>query len=382
MRGSKRKGRRPGTWELRIDAGRDPLTGRRQQKSIVFEGTAREADAALAELMTQANHGQIAVGLRTVAEAVEAGIRQAELEGLEPTTLRGYRTSANCHILPALGEHRLSHLRAEHLDRFYGALVEKGYSRSTVRGCHVLLCRVLEQARRWGWTPVNVARDARPPRQSTSNPRPVPIDMVHAMVDEANRTNPTLATLLVLAADTGARRGELCALRWRSLDEQAGTIRIDAAIGQAGVVYEKDTKTHQHRTVTLSSFALGWLLEHRTRHAKVCILCGTELSPDAFVLAPEPGGMEPLHPSSATRAFSRLREKMKLPPWVHLHGLRHLQVTQLLDAGIPLRSVSGRVGHLNPSTTTNIYAHWIQESDTRAAEAVEGRIWQQRPGWR
>src|SRR6478609_9273363 len=123
MRGSKRKGRRPGTWELRIDAGRDPLTGRRQQKSIVFEGTAREADAALAELMTQANHGQIAVGLRTVAEAVEAGIRQAELEGLEPTTLRGYRTSANCHILPALGEHRLSHLRAEHLDRFYGALV-------------------------------------------------------------------------------------------------------------------------------------------------------------------------------------------------------------------------------------------------------------------
>ena len=66
---------------------------------------------------------------------------------------------------------------------------------------------------------------------------------------------------------------------------------------------------------------------------------------------------------------------MGLPPWVHLHGLRHLQVTQLLDAGVPLRSVSGRVGHRNPSTTTNIYVHWIQESDTRAADAVESRIW-------
>ena len=47
-----------------------------------------------------------------------------------------------------------------------------------------------------------------------------------------------------------------------------------------------------------------------------------------------------------------------------------------LDAGVPLRSVSGRVGHRNPSTTTNIYAHWIQESDARSAEVVEGRIWE------
>jgi hypothetical protein len=52
MRGSKRKGRRPGTWELRVDAGRDPLTGSRQQKSVMFEGTSREADLALAELIT------------------------------------------------------------------------------------------------------------------------------------------------------------------------------------------------------------------------------------------------------------------------------------------------------------------------------------------
>jgi hypothetical protein len=45
-------------------------------------------------------------------------------------------------------------------------------------------------------------------------------------------------------------------------------------------------------------------------------------------------------------------------------------VTRLFDAGVPVRSVSGRVGHRNPSTTTNIYAHWIQESDAMAAAAV------------
>ena len=375
MKGSKRKGRRPGVWELRVDAGRDPLTQKRQQKSVQFVGSSREADVALAELITRASRGTVSVGTRTVADAVEVGLRQAELEGLEPTTMRAYRTSADCHVLPALGSRRLTHLTAEHLDRFYGALVEAGYSRSTVRGCHVLLCRVLDQAQRWGWVAVNVGRAARPPRQHGSNPKPVPVEMMLAMVEQAAGLNPTLASLIVVAADTGARRGELCAVRWRHIDFNAGTIRIEAAIGETNVVYEKDTKTHQHRTVTLSPFAVDALLDHRTRHAKACAMCGYELSVDAFVLSPEPGGMTPWHPSNASRAFSRLRDRMELPAWVHLHGLRHLQVTELLDAGVPLRSVSGRVGHRNPSTTTNIYAHWIQESDARSADVVSERIW-------
>ena len=103
MKGNKRKGRVPGTWELRVDAGEDPLTRKRQQKSVTFHGTSREADIALAELITKSSRGQVSVGQRTVAHAVEAGLRQAELEGLEPTTLRNYRTSAECHVLPALG---------------------------------------------------------------------------------------------------------------------------------------------------------------------------------------------------------------------------------------------------------------------------------------
>lgn len=52
------------------------------------------------------------------------------------------------------------------------------------------------------------------------------------------------------------------------------------------------------------------------------------------------------------------------------------------DAGVPLRSVSGRVGHRNPSTTTNIYAHWIQASDTRSAKVVEDRVWGSAKGGR
>jgi len=54
---------------------------------------------------------------------------------------------------------------------------------------------------------------------------------MRTMLDSAAGTNPTLATLIVLAADTGARWGELCALRWRHVDFDARTLPIKTAIG-------------------------------------------------------------------------------------------------------------------------------------------------------
>lgn len=99
MRGSKRKGQRPGTWELRIDAGYDPLTGRRRQRSVVLEGTAREADGKLAELTVEAANGRLQTGTHTVAKLMEVGLEQAAAEGLERTTLRGYRRVAENQII-------------------------------------------------------------------------------------------------------------------------------------------------------------------------------------------------------------------------------------------------------------------------------------------
>ncbi len=130
MRGSRRKGRRPGTWELRIDAGLDPLTGRRRQRSVVFEGTAREADAKLADLTVEAGRGRVQSGAHSLSELLERGLEQAASEGLERPTLRGYRRVAENQIVPALGARRITKITAEDLDTFYRALAKKGYSQA------------------------------------------------------------------------------------------------------------------------------------------------------------------------------------------------------------------------------------------------------------
>lgn len=118
MRGSKRKGKRPGPWELRIDAGFDPLTGRRRQRSITFVDTSREADRKLAELTVESSNGRLQAGSHMVATVVEAGLEQAAAEGLERTTIRGYRPVAENQILPALGSRRITRLTVEEIDAF------------------------------------------------------------------------------------------------------------------------------------------------------------------------------------------------------------------------------------------------------------------------
>lgn len=110
---------------------------------------------------------------------------------------------------------------------------------------------------RWKWITYNPARDARPPKVAKPEPLPVPIGVIPVLIEAAAKRDSTLAACIALAADTGARRGELCGLRWSKLNFETGKVRFDRSIGEdGGAAYEKDAKNHQHGVVTLSPQAL------------------------------------------------------------------------------------------------------------------------------
>ena len=59
----------------------------------------------------------------------------------------------------------------------------------------------------------------------------------------------------------------------------------------------------------------------------------------------------------------------------HLHAVRHYSATELLTAGVDLRTVAGRLGHGGGGATTlRVYAAWVAESDKRAAETLGSRM--------
>jgi integrase len=174
----------------------------------------------------------------------------------------------------------------------------------------------------------------------------------------------------MLAASSGARRGELIALRWKDIDLLRGTLSIERGVVIVdGQLIEQGTKTHQSRRITLDATTREVLGRHRSRMEEAAELAGTAITSDSFVFSESLDGSAPWRPDSTSRAFRSLCHRTGVSE-VRLHDLRHYVATRLLTAGVDVRTVAGRLGHRNPSTTLNVYAHFVPETDQEAADAL------------
>ena len=384
MRGHLR--RRGNSWEMRAYVGVDPTTNRPKYQTRTFRGGKREADEALARFVTEVSRGGHAARDTTVDELIRRWLDLVR-DDLSPSTVRGYQRIIRSYIAPAIGRVPLAKLRTDQLDRFYSQLRDHGgqegepLAPATVRQTHAIVRRALNQALRWGWIATNPASLARPPSVRTRPINPPEPDAVLRLVAEAERTDPDFACFLLLAATTGARRGELCALRWADLDLGSGTLTISRSIVETpgADLLEKDTKTHVSRRIALDEGSIAALGQHRERCRQRARSCGVTLAESGHVFSPDPDGSQPWVPNEVTKKFIRVRRSIGLDS-VRLHDLRHFTATRLLSEGVPVRTVSGRLGHANAATTLGVYAHFVEESDRDAAEKIGSILTPSRKG--
>jgi integrase len=201
---------------------------------------------------------------------------------------------------------------------------------------------------------------------------------VTQLLGYANEHHPELGRYLHLAATCGARRGELCALRWQHIDWNASALTIGRAIvAVKGGLIEKDTKTHAARRIALDPATLAVLAEQRDQANARASVAGVDLPTSAYVFSTEPDGSIPWTPTTVTKWFQATREALGIEN-VRLHDLRHFAATRLLAAGVPVRTVSGRLGHANAATTLTVYAHFLEASDQAAAEVMGALLAQPR----
>jgi integrase len=372
MRGTKRK-RREGIWELRVYVGRDPATGHPKQVSKAFHGNVREADEALRDMIEQLVPGRSDGMGATFGQLLDAWLTECERLELSPTTLRVYRAQIERTIRPTLGPLKVGRIGAKDLDDLYGAMKAAGSSPKTIRNHHAIIAAALHQAVRWGWIRRNIAELAKPPRIAQRVVQPPSVDAVRDVVLAAEDRDPRLAPLLMLAALTGMRRGELCALRWPDVDLETAQIEVarSVVLVPSGLA-EKSTKTNKVRHVALDEVGVAVLVAHRRRVEEWALAAEVELEPLGFVFSPYVDGSLPFRPDNVTGFFIRVRDELKLPD-VRLHDLRHFTATQLIAAGVDVRTVAGRLGHSDPSLTLRVYSHALEERD-RAAAAVMGRV--------
>jgi hypothetical protein len=115
VRGSKRK-LKDGVWELRVDAGNDPITGKRKQTSVTVHGPARVADQALRDLVgEQAPSRSDGVGA-TFSQLLDQWLEECERMDLSATTIRTHRSQIERTIRPNIGKVTLTRLMAKNLN--------------------------------------------------------------------------------------------------------------------------------------------------------------------------------------------------------------------------------------------------------------------------
>jgi integrase len=169
---------------------------------------------------------------------------------------------------------------------------------------------------------------------------------------------------------TGARRGELCALRWSDVDFAECDLLIERAYAiRKGTKVIKTTKTHQKRRLAVDDGSLELLAEHYERCRKRAEQAGGVLEENGYVFSRDGFGELPWIPDTVTHWVGAAAAEAGVD--ASIKSLRHYNATQMLTGGIDLRTAAARLGHSGGGhITLKVYAHRTRPSDQRAAEIL------------
>jgi integrase len=360
----------PNRWQIRVSAGRDPVTRRYRYVHKTVEGSKRVAQKAADDLASEVGHGKHPAGRGTVAELLEKWMLHLETQDRAASTMIRYRSAIDVRIVPALGSIELTKLTAADLDAFYGSLLKQGLHPLSVRKCHAVLSASLHQAEKWGLIDRNPIVRASPPPARQREIVPPTIEEVRQLIVECERFNPDLARLFTVAATTGCRRGELCGLQWGDIDFENATMVVARSISDTPAsVVVKDTKTHAARRMALDPMTIEVLRGHREAVDAKARAAGVTIPPTGFIWSQTVDASEPYRPTRVSATFRGVRDKLGLTN-VTFHGLRHFSATALAGRGVGIRTIAGRLGHANPNLTLRTYAHFLEVADREAADAM------------
>jgi integrase len=374
MRGSIQK-RGTSSWRVRAYVGVNEETGTKRTVSRTVRGTKREAEEVLHRLLLEVGDGRyVSSSSLTVGDLLDQWW-PIKRPTLSPSTARDWDSCLRLHVRPHVDGVAMHRFRAIEMDRLYAKLAKNRVGAPRIRRVHTILSTAFAQAVRWQMIAVNPALSASPPELRGREVRPPDPDKLTSFFKTVEEDDPDLAMFAWLAAFTGARRGELCALRWPDVDFVGASLLLSRAIVDGGgVLVEKDTKTHQMRRIALGDETLARLRTYQVLLQVRASECRTKLASDAFVFSFEVDGSRPWRPDTTTHRFIKARRRAGFSDAVRLHDLRHFLATRMISSGVDVRTVSGRLGHRRTSTTVDRYAAFVPASDREAAGLLEASV--------
>ncbi|WP_105618650.1 site-specific integrase [Vallitalea okinawensis] len=368
------------SWQLTIEIGVDPVTGKRQR---IFEtikgGTKKEAERRMRKIITDIEQNEYIAPQNITVEAFMIDwLETYKIPYISPKTVEQYKGQVYKYIIPLLGKKKLQSLKTIEVQKFYNEIHKaspisgKPLSAATVRKIHLNLKAALNKAVDLELIKKNPAKTAVLPKAKRFKPHIYEGEETRQLLEAVRGTD--LEVPINLLVGLGLRRGELLGLRWKDVDFDNKRVHIRQNLIQLQntKLHFKEPKTESSiREIALSNTLVKLL---RQQYVKICenkLRFGEEYKDHDLVICKENG--EPMNPNSFSQKFRRKLKREGLRH-IRVHDLRHTNATLMLDAGISPKVAQERLGHASIATTMDIYSHVTSSLEQEAAKKLEESV--------
>jgi len=368
----KRRGRGDGTvyqrpdgyWVGQIDLGwlTDRDGKRKRKRKSVTGPTRKDVLAKMRTARRELEAGVLADDM-TVERWLNYWLDSVAAKKVRERTLQGYRGYVRTWLVPHLGHYRLDKLKAEHVRALYVAMEADGKSDATRRQCHAILRRALVVAEREGRIIRNPAALVDPP--PVGQVHHVPLTLTEARKVLTALDGDPLAARWACALLQGMRQGECLGLRWKNVDIDARTIRVDeelVRITGKGLVLTPPKSGTSKRTIPMLE-PVAYLLDALPRSGEF-VFYGTPTDPRK-----DWGLWKALLVKAGVCDADMAQGDMPA-----LHAARGTTASLLHEAGVPDKIIAEILGHSSVQITRQAYIHGNEDRHRQAMKALEAFV--------
>ena len=374
-------------YRISIEKGRKQ-DGTRNRITETFEGTLKQVIDRRDELLYEVKHFQIKPDSNmNFLEYAKLWLKDYAEINIKPSTLYGYKSCLNAHILPRFKDYKLSDITVYELEKFYNDLRKTKslnpdsngnhnlLSEAVVRHQHSLLCVMLNTAVKWDFINFNPClKLTKPPTVTRKEMKFYDEEELKKLFQHLEYENLTFKTAIYLLTLGGMRRGECLGLFWEHIDFEKKTITIKnnlLNIREKGVYLDTPKTKKSKRTISLPDICFDLLKKLKAKQELEKEMFSNDWMDTEFVFKDEYGNY--YNPSRLSRQWVLFQKKHNLKH-IRLHDLRHTCATYLLSHNVPIATVSKKLGHSNIYTTLDVYTHSVDSDDIEASNLLNNMV--------
>lgn len=362
--------RADGRWEGRYTVGYDPKTGKRIIKNVLGKTQAEVREKLKAAIEEAKALDLIRADEYTVATWLRTWYELYAKPNIRPRTADYYHRNIESHVIPRIGDIKLTQLTSRDIQKMYKDLLENGrlreaqkeknpgLSNSTVRGIHMMLHNAFDRAVKERLILRNPTEDCIIPKLVKQEMKILPTESIGSYLKAAEERG--VLPMFYLELTTGLRKGELVALLWDDLDIENKTIAVTKQAGRNAdneiVITRPKTETSIRR-ISIPQEAVDLLIQEHEKH------------PDNPYMFPSPKTGEMYHPDSVVNIHKKILKDAGLEH-IRFHDLRHTFATTALQNGVDVKTVSSMLGHYDAGFTLRTYTHATRQAQDEAAEKM------------